>query len=124
MVVSTKVGSRIHPWYKGTHEWEVKGIAELSHPIEYPDSEQGKVSYDPKILLLGSDKPDEKVLWFAYWIATSKTEGRMKWGQGPPMLEESVLVELLKEVIRQGFLARDSLTELASQCNTALGKRM
>lgn len=116
----TKVGSRVHPWYKGTHEWEVKGIAELSQPIQYSDSEQGKVSYDPKILLLGSDKPGEKVLWFAYWIATSRTEGRMKWGQGPPMLEESVLIDLLKKAIRHGFFARDSLARLARELDETL----
>ena len=81
--MKTKVGSNVHPWYKGTHEWQVEGIAELAHPVEYHYSEQGKVGYDPKIMLLESETVG-KVLWFNYWISTSKTKEKMKWGGGPP----------------------------------------
>jgi len=64
----------------------VEAIAKLLRPIEYNDSNQGKVSYEPEILLVGSEKLS-KVFWFTYWMATTKTGGKMKWGQGPPMLE-------------------------------------
>lgn len=114
-----KTGVRVHPWYKGTHEWRVKGVAELKKPIGYDDSVQGKVSYDPKIMLLESERIGE-VLWFPYWIATSKTGGKMKWGQRPPILEESVLMELIKASVRQGFLSRGFLEDLERELKLAL----
>jgi len=117
--MKTKVGSIVHPWYKGTHEWEVKGIVELKKPIEYNDLDQEKVSYDPKMIELGSEQHG-KVLWFTYWMATSKTKGKMKWGQRPPMLEESVFLELLKGAIRQGLLGENFLTGLNKELELAL----
>lgn len=109
--MKTQVASIVHPWYKGTHEWQVKGVAQLEKPIEYGDPIQGKVSYDPKIMVLDS-KTTGRVLWFAYWMSTTKTKGKMKWGQGPPMLEEGVFMELIRNAIRQGFFSRDFLEEL------------
>lgn len=119
--METNVGSTVHPWYKGTHEWRVKGIAKLPQSIQYDNSHRGKVSYDPKILLLGSEKLS-KVLWFTYWMSTNKTGGKMKWGQGPPMLEENVLLNLLKGAIKQDFFTKDFLKELAGELNKALSK--
>ena len=115
----TKVGSGVHPWYKGNHEWKVNGIAKLKEAIQYHDSHQGKVSYDPKILLLDSEKVG-RALWFAYWVSTDKTEGKMKWGQGSPVLEEDNLLQLLKDAIRQEFFSKDFLTELANEVNKGL----
>ncbi len=103
--MKTKLGSKVHPWYKGNHEWEIKGIAEIKKPIEYPDPEQGDVSYDPKIMLLESEKV-ETVLWLTYWISTNKTKGKSKWGQGPPMLEESVLLYLMRDGIRKDLFSK------------------
>jgi len=116
-----EIRSTVHPWYKGTHEWRVKAIAKLQQPIQYPDPIQGEVSYDPKILLLGSEKLS-KVLWFTYQMATTKTGGKMRWGQGSPMLEQSVLLNLLKEAIKQGFFTKDVLKELANEVDEALNK--
>lgn len=79
------------------------------------------MSYDPKILLLDSGKLS-KVLWFTYWMATTKTGGKMKWGQGSPMLEQNVLLNLLKEAIKQGFFTKDFLKKLASELDAALSK--
>jgi len=117
MVTTEK--ATVHPWYKGNHEWKVKGIAKLNEPIQYYDLNQGKVSYDPRILLLDSEKTG-KVSWFAYWISTDKTKGKLKWGQGPPVLEEDSLLYLLKEAIRQNFFDRDFLKELVNELNKAL----
>jgi len=117
----TKVGSTVHPWYKGVHEWQVEAIAELPQPIEYDDPVQGKVSYDPKMVPLKSPKHGN-VLWFTYWISTNKTQGKMKWGQGSPMLEEDVLLNLMKEAIEQGFFTNDFLKGLARELNEALSK--
>ena len=114
-----KVGDMVHPWYKGNHEWEVKDIAELKQPIEYPDSEQGEVRYDPKIMLLESKKVG-KVLWFTYWIATDKTTGKLKWGQGPPMLEERVLLELIKDAIKKKIFSKAFLEGLNNELKTVL----
>lgn len=114
----TRVGSTVHPRYKGVAKWQVNGIASLLQPIEYSDPVQGQVSYDPRILLLES--PDHgSVLWFAYWISTSKARGRMKWGQGPPMLEESNLLKLLSDAIRQGFFSKGFLKKLNSELKAA-----
>ncbi len=115
----TKMGSTVHPRYKGIAKWRVNEIVSLSQPIEYSDPIQGKVSYDPKILLLKAPERGN-ILWFAYWIATSKTRGRMKWGQGPPMLEESAFLDLLTGAIRQGFFTTPFLRKLDNALETAL----
>lgn len=117
--MKTQVRSKVHPWYKGTHEWEVKGIAEPKKPIEYHDHEQGEVSYDPKIMLLESEKAGN-VLWFTYWISTNKTKDKLKWGQGPPMLEESVLLDLMRDGIRKGLFSKKFLQELCSEIESGL----
>ncbi len=114
----------VHPRYKGIAKWQVKQIANLPRLIEYTDLIQGKVSYDPRILLLQSPEYRNKVLWFNYWIATSKTSGRMRYGGGPPMLEESVLLELLKNAIKQTFFTKGFLKELACELDKALTKRI
>ena len=107
----TTVGSKVHPWYKGTHEWRVRGIAQLEHPIEYRDAEQGNVSYDPKIMLLEGEKVG-KVLWFPYWMATDKTKSRMTWGQRPPVLEERVFLKLMKAAFKKGLFSEKFLRDL------------
>ena len=112
--MKTKVGSKVHPWYKGCHEWEVKGIAGLEKPIEYDDPVQREVSYDPKIMLLENEEVG-KVLWFPYWMATSKTSGKMKWGQRPPMLEENVLLDLMRDGIRKGLFRKGFLNKLVRE---------
>lgn len=117
--MKTQVGSRVHPWYKGCHEWEIKGIAELKKPIEYDDPVQGEVSYDPKIMLLENEEVG-KVLWFPYWMATSKTKGRMKWGQRPPLLEESAFRELMKDAIKKGLFSKDFLRKLDRELRLVL----
>lgn len=119
--MKAKVGDTIHPWYKGTHEWRVEAIAKLPQAIEYDDPVQGKVSYDPRVVWLKSPEYS-KVLWFAYWISTNKTQGKMKWGQGAPMLEENVLLELLKDAIRQDFFTKNFLRELRRELDDALSK--
>jgi hypothetical protein len=112
--MATRIGSTVRPWYKGTHEWQVEGIAELPQHIGYTDSVQGDVGYSPKILAL-SNSQGERALWFAYWISTSNNKGKLKWGQGPPVLEEEVLLTLLKEAISKGLFTSDFLAELARE---------
>jgi len=116
------VGDKVHPRYKGIDNWEIKAIAELPEPIKYNDSKLGKVSYWPRIVLLESVNSRSKVLWFAYWIATSRTAGKMKWGQRPGMYEENVLLKLVKDAIRQDFFTKGFLKELHSELQRALSK--
>jgi len=80
------------------------------------------VSYCPRIVLLESVDNKLKPLWFAYWIATSGTEGKMKWGQRPGMYEENVLLELLKDAMGQNFFTKDFLKELAGGLDKVLNK--
>ncbi len=117
--MATAVGNIVHPWYKGTHEWRVRGIAQLKKPLEYLDPEQGKVSYDPKIMLLESEGVG-KVLWFPYWMATDKTKGKMKWGQRPPVLDEKVFLELAKDAIKKGLFSKALLEKLNHELKLAL----
>jgi hypothetical protein len=117
--MTAKVGSKVHPRYKGIAEWEVSGMSVLSEPLKYRDPVQGKVSYDPRIVMLKSPQLS-KVLWFAYWIATDRTKGRLKWGQGAPMLEEKVLLELLKDAIILNFFSKSSLKKLQREITKAL----
>ena len=107
------IGSTVHPWYKGNHEWKVKGIAELEQPVKYHDEQQGDVTYTPKIMLLEGNGCN--ALWFNYWISTDKTGGKMKWGGGPPILEESVLLELMKKAIANRLLSTDFLKALGKE---------
>jgi len=107
----TKVGSTVHPRYKGQASWQVEGIAELPKPLGYRDPVQGNVKYNPRILLLSSEDK-KRALWFAYWISTRKTEGKLKWGQGPPMLEERVLLQLFKDAMDKGLFTDGFLREL------------
>jgi hypothetical protein len=115
----TSVEDKVHPWYKGNHEWKVKNIVKLERPIEYYDETQKDVRYDPKILNLAAPTGCS-VLWFTYWISTIKTEGKMKWGQGPPILEESVLLELMKKAINGGLFSEDFLSVLAKEIQKKL----
>jgi len=119
--MGSKVGGTVHPWYRGNHKWQVQAIAKLSKPITYVDPAQGNVNYDPRILWLKCPE-QAKVLWFAYWISTNRTQGRMRWGQGPPVIEENVLLSLLREAIRQDFFTKGFLKELARELNKALSK--
>ena len=120
--MKAKVGDNVHPRYKGIDNWEIKAIAELSEPIRYSDSKLGRVSYCPRIVSLESSDNRVRALWFAYWIATSGTGGKVKWGQRPGMYEENVLLELLKGAIRQGFLTKNFLRQLAHESSRALNK--
>jgi len=115
-----KVGSKVHPWYKGTHEWEIKDIARLNQPVKYRDSQQGDVSYDPRIIKL-QNATNCQALWFTYWLATDKTKGLLKWGQGSPMLEEFTFLELMKQAIRSGFFSQDFLKSLANELRPGSG---
>lgn len=108
----TKVGGKVHPRYKRVARWEVKAIAKLTKPMEWRDEARlGQVAYDPRILWLSCSE-HKKVLWFAYWISTSRTKGKLKWGQGAPMLEEDTLLQLLKDAIGQGILSSGFLKNL------------
>lgn len=120
--MKAKVGDTVHPRYKGIDNWEIKAIAELSEPIRYSDSKLGKVSYCPRIVSLESLDNGLRALWFAYWIATSGTGEKIKWGQRPGMYEENVLLQLLKSSIRQGFLTKNFLRELARELDGSLSK--
>lgn len=115
----TTVGSTVHPWYKGVHEWKVKNVAELVKPIEYRDPTQGQVRYDPKMMWLESNKI-ERVLWFPYWMATSKTKDKMRWGGGSPMLEEGIFLELMKDAIGKGLFSKEFLHKLGRELRSVL----
>lgn len=114
--MATSIGSTVHPWYKGNHEWKVKGIAQLERPVKYHDEQQGNVSYDPKIMLLET-VGGCTALWFNYWISTKKTEPKMKWGGGPPIIEEYVLLELIRNAIKNKLFSQEFLTALAKEIN-------
>lgn len=119
--MKTRVGSTVHPWYKGSHEWEIKGIAELEKPIKYDDPMQGEVNYDPKIMLLEAQGKG-KVLWFPYWMSTTKTSGKVKWGQRPSMLEENVLLDLMRGGIRKGLFSKGFLNKLVRELGSYTSK--
>jgi hypothetical protein len=112
--MTASIGSTVHPWYKGNHEWKIKSVAQLDRPIEYHDEQQGNVKYDPKIMLL-EGKGGCPVLWFNYWLATDNTGGKMKWGGGPPIMEEYVLLELMKKAISNKLFSEDFLKTLSEE---------
>ena len=117
--MNTKVRKKVHPRYKGIAEWKVKRTAQIMQPIEYDDPIQGHVCYNPKVLWLHTPE-HPRVLWFAYWISTNKTSGKMKWGQGSPMLEEDTLLELFKDAMGKKILSKTFLKKLNRQINIAL----
>src|SRR4030042_2338888 len=99
-----EVGDTVHPWYRGVHEWRVKEVAKLASPIKHRAIEQGKVEYDPKIMIL-KPKAGREVLWFPYWISTRKTKGKMRWGGGSAILEQEVLLELMTGAIKKDMFS-------------------
>ena len=117
--MATTIGSTVHPRYKGVGVWRVKSIARLQQPIRYPDSVLGNVAYEPRILWLQSPA-HSRVLWFAYWISTRGTKGRRAWGGGAPMLEEGVLLELLKDAIANGMFTKSFLKKLKAELDAAI----
>jgi hypothetical protein len=114
-----EAGDMVHPWYKGNHEWKVKCISHLDQPVEYHDEQQGDVKYDPRIFQLEAPTGCS-VLWFNYWISTKKTNGKMKWGGKPPVLEEFVLLELMKNAIKSGLFSKDFLSALVREIEVKL----
>ncbi len=119
--MTASVGSTVHPWYKGNHEWKVKDVAQLETPIRYRDELQGDVAYNPKIMKLEAPAGCT-ALWFNYWISTDKTANKMKWGGGPPIIEEYVLLELIKKAIKNGLFSQDFLTALAREIKAKTGE--
>lgn len=111
------VGDTVHPWYKGIHEWKVSKVAVLHEPIEWDDDVHGHVEYDPRILKLESPSIGA-VLWFNYWMSTDKTQGKMAYGGGPPILEEDILLELIKDAIQKGIFDIQFLTRLRQAIRT------
>jgi hypothetical protein len=116
------VGSEVHPKYKGIDNWQIKGIAELSRPIKYNDSELGRVSYRPSIVLLESADNKVQALWFAYRIGTSKSGGEILWRQGPAMYEEDALLELFKDAIGKNLFTISFLSKLTDELEIGISK--
>ena len=110
------------PWYKGTYAWAIKKVAELEEPIESGNHpSEGIIRCDPKIALL-QNKQGDSVLWFTFWVATSKTAGQMRWGEkGLPLMEENAFLELVKGTIKQGFFSEDFLKQLKQELELSLG---
>lgn len=117
--MTAKIRNTVHPRYRGIAEWEVRGIAQLAQPMEYYDPVQGHVRYDPRVLWLRSPE-HSKVLWFTYWISTNKTKGKIKWGQGSPMLEETALLELFRDALAKDFFSKSFLKKLNHEIGNAL----
>lgn len=113
------IGSKVHPWYKGIHEWQVNNLVKLDKPIEYHDDQQGDVKYNPKILKLQTPNGCP-VIWFASWLSTDKTKHKMRWGGGSPILEEYAFLELMKKAIKGGLFSDDLLKALAKEIETKL----
>jgi len=120
--MKASVSSSVRPRYKGISRWQVEAVAELKQPVEYHCPIQGKVSYDPKIVWLGCPE-HSRVLWFAYWISTRKTSDRMRMGQGAPMLEEDVLLELLQDAITKGLFTNEFMRKLSGALEKRLSER-
>lgn len=117
--IKANVNRSVRPRYRGIDRWQVEAVAGLRQPVEYDDPVQGKVGYDPKIVWLCCPE-HSRVLWFGYWISTNKTKGKMRWGQGAPMLEENILLELLTDAIGKNFFSQSFLENLSHEIEGAL----
>lgn len=106
--MKAKFRKAVHPKYKGIAKWQVEQVASLPQLIEYSDPVQGKVSYDARILLLESPECENKVLWFNYWIAPSKTSGRMRCGTGHLCLKRVFFWSYLRMPLSKVSLLRIS----------------
>jgi hypothetical protein len=120
--MKARAETEVHPRYKGTDDWEVKAIAELSRPIKYNDPELGRVSYRPSIVLLESADNKFRALWFAYRIGTSRSGGQILWGQGPAMYEEDALLELFKDAIGKNLFTISFLSKLTDELEVGISK--
>lgn len=120
--MKAKVGAKVHPRYKGIDDWEIKAVAELSRPIKYRDSELGRVSYHPSIVLLESLDNGVQALWFAYRIGTSKNGGRMRWAHDPGVYEEDALLELFKDAMSKNLFTVSFLSKLTDELELGISK--
>lgn len=99
------------------------------------DSRTGKVIWEPTILkiaklhtagdfepaiMLVKHKDGKKELYFPYWKKTAK--GTQGFANRPPMFDEGIFLELLKDAIRQGFFTTDFSKKLAIELVEALSK--
>jgi len=115
--METAIGNEVHPRYKNYNEWKVADMVHLDKPVEYHDSHQGDVVYDPAIVQLEASAGC-RVFLFNYRISSDETGSKMKWGGGPPVLEEYVLLELLKNAVDRKLFSEDFLQGLAAKLNS------
>ena len=77
----------------------------------------GSQTYHPYIFVASSDiegKPNQ--IHFNYYKDTRASGGRLKHGHGPggaPVLEKKEMLQLLKHLIRIGFIKKNELQRLA-----------
>lgn len=126
-----KVGDKVRPTYRGqvVAEYEVKKIAKLEEPRKYYSIVKGDELFNPTIILLEALDDGfptlgkgHKELWFPYWIATSATNTKERYGQFAPMFTEDVFLELLEKAIEKGFFTKPFLARLNHTLESVLHK--
>ena len=77
------------------------------------------VDFEPTIMLV-EQKNGRKELYFPYWKKTKK--GTQGFANRPPMFDEGIFLELLRDAIRQGFFTKDFSKKLAIELVKSLSK--
>ena len=114
-----KVGQRREAKYWG--EYYINKVAELPKPEISYTPQWGRTCFRPTIAEIQWEN-GKKVFWFPYWIGP---EGKERFGQYAPMIEERLLLALFKEAITQEFFSPSFLSDLAealSEGNSRAGR--
>jgi len=80
---------------------------------------RGSPDFEPTIMLV-EHNDGSKELYFPYWKKTKK--GTQGFANRPPMFDEGIFLELLRDAVRQNFFTRDFSKNLAIELVKALSK--
>lgn len=80
---------------------------------------RGSANFEPTIMLV-EHKDGRKELYFPYWKKTKK--GTQGFANRPPMFDEGIFLELLRDAIRQDFFTRGFSGKLAVELVKTLSK--
>jgi hypothetical protein len=93
----------------------VKKVARLAKPVACYSDVKGKALFEPTLVEIEWEKApsaDKNEFWFPYWISWIDIDGKERYGQGAPMIDEATLLELLQKAIKEGFFSNKFLHQL------------
>ena len=110
-------------WRKAKYwgKFRINKVAEPPDPMVFDTPQWGRTRFRPTIAEIQWEN-GSKEFWFPYWIGP---EGKERYGQYAPMINEDTLLALLEEGIRQEFFSQvflSALGEAVAEGGTVAGQ--